>query len=342
MKSGHSASACRARAAFTLVELLVVIAIIGVLIALLLPAVQAAREAARRLACSNNLKQIALGCANYESSHRAFPPAFRLLDWNNWRRGHNIFTYILPQLEQQSIYDRYVWEYGGTATTAPTAASWDTNTLAAPNLQTVSVDLPCLICPSAPGGRTGAITDYASCTAIWRVEAGQIQALVNSGAIRDRGAGYEDIVNWRSILQPIIDNAKRQQNGTYRFINGPHHPPELDRISADDVTDGLSQSILMVEDAGRPYYYIEGVDQSTTIGASEWANPDSWFWIHNVCRGTSMINCNNSNEIYSFHVGGALFAFGDGSCHLLSVDIDPELFTSMFTRAAGDIVPSVP
>lgn len=94
-----------ARAAFTLVELLVVIAIVGVLVALLLPAVQAARESARRASCTNNMKQIATAVHNYESSIRAFPPCFC---WNgiasskggNW----SAFGRILPYVEEQSLY----------------------------------------------------------------------------------------------------------------------------------------------------------------------------------------------------------------------------------------------
>ncbi len=98
---------------FTLVELLVVIAIIGILIALLLPAVQAAREAARRSQCSNNLKQIGLGFHNYESSYKAFPPSFIQFGATsitgstnsvqpNWSWG----TFILPYVEHQPMYDR--------------------------------------------------------------------------------------------------------------------------------------------------------------------------------------------------------------------------------------------
>lgn len=92
---------------FTLVELLVVIAIIGVLVALLLPAVQAAREAARRTQCMSNLKQIGLGLLNYESSRKHFPPGQfkpaglatkRVLSWSVWH---------LPYIEQQNVFDRF-------------------------------------------------------------------------------------------------------------------------------------------------------------------------------------------------------------------------------------------
>jgi prepilin-type processing-associated H-X9-DG protein len=82
------------------VELLVVIAIIGILIALLLPAVQAAREAARRGQCSNNLKQIGLGLHNYHDTHLCFPPGF--ID----RHGWTVNTYLLPFVEQRSLYDQ--------------------------------------------------------------------------------------------------------------------------------------------------------------------------------------------------------------------------------------------
>lgn len=91
------------RSGFTLVELLVVIAIIGILIALLLPAVQAAREAARRTQCSNNLKQIGLGLHNYHSARKAFPPGGVLR--NN--QGHSWWVLICPYVEETSIYQRF-------------------------------------------------------------------------------------------------------------------------------------------------------------------------------------------------------------------------------------------
>jgi prepilin-type N-terminal cleavage/methylation domain-containing protein/prepilin-type processing-associated H-X9-DG protein len=98
------------RSGFTLIELLVVIAIIGILIALLVPAVQAAREAARRTRCTNNLKQIGLALHNYEGAHGSFPPGAITyqespLDCNVVRRGFSLFALILPQMEQQAVYD---------------------------------------------------------------------------------------------------------------------------------------------------------------------------------------------------------------------------------------------
>jgi prepilin-type N-terminal cleavage/methylation domain-containing protein/prepilin-type processing-associated H-X9-DG protein len=89
------------RLGFTLVELLVVIAIIAILIAMLLPAVQSVREAARRIQCANNLKQIVLASHNYESVQRRFPPAYRGL---NLQPGWSWGSYLLPYLEQQNLY----------------------------------------------------------------------------------------------------------------------------------------------------------------------------------------------------------------------------------------------
>src|SRR5687768_6007213 len=103
--SMHASRFTSRQRGFTLVELLVVIAIIGVLVALLLPAVQAAREAARRTQCSNNLKQIGLAMHNYHDTHKQFPPAY-VAD-SNGTPMHSWRVLILPYIEANHIYDRY-------------------------------------------------------------------------------------------------------------------------------------------------------------------------------------------------------------------------------------------
>ena len=127
------------RKAFTLVELLVVIAIIGVLVALLLPAVQAAREAARRMQCSNNLKQLALGVHNYHDTQNVFP--YEMYANPGWGWG----AFILPYIEQQNLYSQLS---PGTPVALPTAATLFGG---APLLQK---PLKTFLCPSNPGPPT--------------------------------------------------------------------------------------------------------------------------------------------------------------------------------------------
>jgi prepilin-type N-terminal cleavage/methylation domain-containing protein/prepilin-type processing-associated H-X9-DG protein len=137
------------RRGFTLVELLVVIAIIGILVALLLPAVQAAREAARRMSCSNNLKQFALAAHNYHDSHKSFPryayrpinppgPGFR----GHWE-GYGVSTMMLPYMEQQNIYDQAM---------AAIVPGQDNRWHAGPSYNPVArTKIGTFLCPSAEG-----------------------------------------------------------------------------------------------------------------------------------------------------------------------------------------------
>lgn len=272
------------RPAFTLVELLVVIAIIGVLVALLLPAVQAAREAARRMQCLNNMRQIALAVHNYENANKEFPPAYTTSP-----ARHNMLTYILPQMEQQALYDLYRFD-----------RDWNNSA----NRAAVENEISSFRCPSAPRTASGKfVSDYAACT-LFTTPART--TLVSANKITSRS-------DWRSILQ-------------------------VDTTTVADVRDGLSNSFLYFEDGGRPTKYTKVGPQSGNVSGARWADVEAYFHVHDTCGGTSVSNCHNGNEIFSFHSGGCVYAMGDGSVRFENESIDPEVFVSLFTRASGDIV----
>ncbi len=108
-------------------------------------------------------------------------------------------------------------------------------------------------------------------------------------------------------------------------------------VKIADITDGLSTTFLIFEDAGRPNSWVAGKMQPGTVSGSRWADYDQYFYVHDVCGGLNAINCNNNNEIYAFHTGGANFLLGDGSVHFIREGISANSFVSLFTRSAGDI-----
>lgn len=281
------------RRGFTLVELLVVIAIIGILIAMLLPAVQAAREAARRMQCQNNMKQMGLAILNYEGTHKVYPPAYQrdyTADGQNRSSvpDHSMLAFILPFTEQTQIAAMYDFDL-----------DWSNPK----NFGAVKNDIAIFVCPSAPKGRKYA-ADYATCET---VSSSAYNPLIAKGLISRR----ED---WTNLFKP-----------------------ESYGVSASsDVRDGLSHSWMLFEDAGRPEKWVAAGKQSGSVSGSQWADDDIEFWVHDVCNGAQMMNCNNNNEIFGFHPSGTVILYADGSVHFELEEIDPEVFISLFTSEAGD------
>jgi prepilin-type N-terminal cleavage/methylation domain-containing protein len=179
------------RKAFTLIELLVVIAIIAVLIGLLLPAVQKAREASSRIRCANNLKQLGLALHDYHDNNGCFPPGI-VADTSDTRTGkHSGLVFLLPYIEQQSLYGRYDF-----------ASSWKSPA----NLAVAQVPVATFLCPSGAndvpqdGGVSGAPTDYAFCKGA--------QAYLSANGAIQPGSGLFD-VNSRRRMADIVDGTSQ-------------------------------------------------------------------------------------------------------------------------------------
>jgi prepilin-type N-terminal cleavage/methylation domain-containing protein len=283
------------RRAFTLVELLVVIAIIGVLVALLLPAINSAREAARRTGCMNNMRQLGLATLNFESARRVFPPAHI-----ESPRRHSGFAFILPYMEEQAIADQYDFKH-----------HWN----AVENRPATRTTIPAFVCPSVGETREW-FTDYAICSRMSDGSSDAYKTMVSRNLIRPRTREFNDNGQMRIDLRSIM------RKDEY--------------VSRRKIADGLSQTYMIFECAGRPNRYVYGKLQpdASPVSGARWADPENHFWLHNY----PIINFNNNNEIYSFHAGGVNITFGDASTRFISETIDPEVFVAQFTANGADVV----
>jgi prepilin-type N-terminal cleavage/methylation domain-containing protein/prepilin-type processing-associated H-X9-DG protein len=291
------------RRGMTLIELLVVIAIIAVLIALLVPAVQKVREAASRLACSNNLKQLGLGLHSFHDRRGKFPPGQVQGPYAEagiyWKVNHGWAVFILPDIEQKSLLNYYHWD----------------RKLADPTNQTVvATPLPLFQCPSTPqserymttwpfdypGGKA-ACGDYAP---TWGVDP-SLTTGDSSGVL---------VPNYMTRIGQITD-------GTSNTI----------LLTEDTGRPALWQANTMVPSAppvqGGPWAgFVTGITVmgSTPDGASR--------------PGPCAMNCTNDHEVYSFHPGGANAVFADGHVQFLPASISVRVLAGFVTRAGGESV----
>ena len=306
----HKDSCRYRRGAFTLVELLVVIAIIGVLLALMLPAVQQVREAANRMACSNKLKQIGLALHQHHDTYGVFPPGrvdapFTVPQGQIIQGGHGFFPFLLPYLEQEALARKY---------------RWDRRSQGPENQPAATTQLKVLQCPSADPDRWAtAVEDPVN------------YSYGGKGACGDYGGV-------RSIDTRLVDMGLVDRAANYRGVLTDNY---LTRLA--DITDGASQTILVTECAGRPELWRAGrsvaeiyapggawVSGTLTIGQGSTADGATK-------PGPCAINCTNDREVYSFHPAGANAIFADGSLHFLNNDIDIRIFARLVTRAGGEV-----
>ena len=324
---------------FTLVELLVVIASIGVLVALLLPAVQAAREGARRTECANHLKNISLAVLNFESAQRRFPPASQDRGGNSWTRGtppplarHGGLSLLLPYFEQGATYAAidYAWDWNDTAHSSN-------------ELHTKQNLGGILICPSAPPGRERYhVTDYVPMSRIeiaskspnltYDPAGGSIKELIARGLVDGHGGAGNHAPVWDGVLQ--VDSVAVDAGGAVTVI-------DRRKVRPAHVTDGLSQTFLFFESAGKPWIYAYGESRGEDPSANSefrWASGETVMQLQFYCGESQILNCSNRGRIYAFHNQGGNIAYADGSVHFHTDDIEAHLFVALFTMRGSELI----
>jgi len=301
---------------FTLVELLVVIAIIGILIALLLPAVQAAREAARRMQCTNHLKQIGLALHNYHTAQGAFPPGgvSRPGGTTTESGGFSYLVMILPYLEQNQVYEDVEINIGHDHATNEWLRRTPVNTY---------------FCPTR--GPTG----YDAATDDWPPPVQGIQ---------------DDVWYFGHYIATMGAKGENEYDGTTYPIEEPltagGFTPTgiLTRDSGTRISriyDGSSNTTMVGEHSWKSNQY-----RPWSAGIGNSGNGQHATMLKNVCYPMHSIgydDCQDDTTVCndvsfgSLHPGGANFLFGDGSIHFLSENIELKIFKAIATKDSGEV-----
>lgn len=330
---------------FTLVELLVVIAIIATLVGLLLPAVQSAREAARRISCANHIRQLAIGMLTFESTHKRLPSGGWAWTWaadpdrgSSAEQPAGWLYSILPFIEEASTH-------GLGADGKPD--EW-TATQREGAVKRASTPITIMNCPSRRSPSAWGIN--------WRAEtyANNVHTPYGSGAVNrcargdyaaNAGDSYTDInqliPEWPKTLAEAADytkNSRWPQVGLN--ANGISHMRSSVRMK--DITDGTTKTYLLGEKYLNPQSYTDGSDGADNESMYGGFNNDSHRGTyHNATMGISLAPMQDTpglvlyDSFGSAHQAGCFMAFCDGSVQLISYSIDPETHRRLGNRMDG-------
>lgn len=315
---------------FTLVELLVVIAIIGILIALLLPAVQSAREAARREQCLNHFHQVGIALHAYHSAHGSFPMGIAMWDklgdpgggaCANEQQGPHYYGWswsalILQELDETEVYD--LIDFSRDSYTA----TWNRAGHNA-GLQAAGYNIANYLCPS--DGQSGEW--LGCCSQVWSGSAESEDWRMSSVA------GVADSVRWNcdyfEFGDPLPDTRYPRP-----YADGILF--QRSRVRAAHVIDGLSKTLIVGEvvsqgeGSQRGYTWLTWNVMDTHNGINLPLQIMDGGKIHRLWDA-------RDNGFASFHPGGCHFALADGSSHFFSESIDQRVFTAFATRAGGEV-----
>jgi prepilin-type N-terminal cleavage/methylation domain-containing protein/prepilin-type processing-associated H-X9-DG protein len=337
-------SSSRNRRGFTLIELLVVIAIIAILIGLLLPAVQKVREAAARMKCTNNLKQIALACHNYEGTYGSLPPGtvntsstayipdlteYGTQTGTTWSyANHSFLSVMLPYIEQANVLTAAVGGYNYKL-------HWDH----ANNQPATSVRIPTYECPSVPSEHliTPIPTGWTKAPAVgdyWPIT---------------RGNNNTAVWTQLGMTMPVGDSLKGVLSDNART-----------RFTA--ISDGLSNTLMIGESGARHEGWSAGKKYADISNPTSWGIRGAWGQgtSNIVCAGTQgpltpgatpskvstaahvataiTVNGWNQGELYGFHSGVCNVALGDGSVRSLRSSISMTTLQKLAARGDGNPV----